>query len=163
MNETSRSTDHPAPLWRRLLALLYELLAVLAILFVIDMISLAITREQLDPTALWYRALLLLAVAGYFVLSWVRGGQTLGMRPWRLRLYDRGGGPVHLSRALLRFVILLAPMLLLGLAPWLGKPAAMAAPFIAWSAYLAVAAFDRRRRALHDLLSGTELRWAPPR
>ncbi len=27
----------------------------------------------------------------YAVLSWRRGGQTLGMRPWRLRVVDRQG------------------------------------------------------------------------
>ena len=34
-----------------------------------------------------------LLVGAYFVLSWGRGGQTMGMRPWRLRVLAADGKP----------------------------------------------------------------------
>ena len=33
-----------------------------------------------------------LLTGGYAVVSWRRGGQTLGMRPWRLRVFAADGG-----------------------------------------------------------------------
>lgn len=163
MNESNTTSALPAPLWRRLLALVYELLAVLAIILVTVMLCLVVTGGTLDRHAGWYRAILLLAVAAYFVWSWTRGGQTLGMRPWRLHLRMRGGGPIAWPRAVLRFAILAAPLLLTALQPVAGVVTAMVAPFMAWAVDLAVAAFDRRRRALHDILAGTELLYRPAR
>jgi uncharacterized RDD family membrane protein YckC len=158
MNE---STLLPAPLWRRLLALAYELLAVVAIIMVMVMACLLLTGGKLDPHAWWYRATLLAAVGAYFVISWIRGGQTLGMRPWRLRLRATDGGPVSTQRALLRFAILAAPLLLIALAPLTGTRSAMIAPFAAWIVYLAMAFVDPRHRTVQDLLSGTLLEYRP--
>lgn len=45
---------------------------------------------------------------------WVHGGQTLGMRAWRLRLQRRNGGNIFWQQALLRFLsggLWLIPML----------------------------------------------------
>jgi uncharacterized RDD family membrane protein YckC len=161
MNETTRSSELPAPFWRRLLALVYELLAVLAILFVTDMVCLLITRGQLDPHAAWYRAALLLAPAAYFLISWTRGGQSLGMRPWRLYLRTDTGTAPDLRRSILRFAILATPLLLLSIAPFAGPVAAMIAPFAAWALFLLPALFDRRHRALHDMLAGTWIVYRP--
>jgi uncharacterized RDD family membrane protein YckC len=68
--------------------------------------------------------------AAYFLWCWLRGGQTLAMKAWRIRLVD-----VTPRKALLRFVLAL---LLLPVS-------------IAW------ALFDRDRQFLHDRLSGTRL------
>lgn len=158
MNATTDSDERPAPLWRRLLALVYELLVVLAIVLVTVMLF---TLGRLDPHAWWYRALLLVVVEAYFVASWVRGGQSLGMRAWRLYLRSADGGTPDLARALLRFVILASPMLLLALGLVAGIGVALVAPFVAWALDLAVAAFDPRRRALHDILAGTWIAYRP--
>ncbi|GAP67121.1 hypothetical protein MBSD_n2437 [Mizugakiibacter sediminis] len=153
----------PAPLWRRLAALVYDLVAVLALVMVIGLLCQIATRGALIATQgghidapWWYPALQLAAVAAYFVLSWTRGGQTLGMRPWRLRVVAAGGAP-RPARALLRFAAAAAPLLLLALGRVLDVRQVLAAMALAWALDLAAAPFDRRRRALHDLLSGTEL------
>jgi uncharacterized RDD family membrane protein YckC len=73
-----------------------------------------------------------LSFAGYFLWSWLRGGQTLAMKAWRIRLVD-----VTPLRALLRFALALA------LVPTLIS--------IVWSF------FDRERQFLHDRLVGTRL------
>jgi len=87
-----------------------------------------------DATAGWLRYALQVLIcamfAAYFLWCWLRGGQTLAMKAWRIRLVD-----VTPRKALLRFV--LAVVLL---------PAS-----IAW------ALFDRERQFLHDRLAGTRL------
>ena len=87
-----------------------------------------------DATAGWLRYALQLFIgvvfASYFLWCWLRGGQTLAMKAWGIKLVD-----VTPRKALLRF--LLALLLL---------PAS-----IAW------ALFDRDRQFLHDRLAGTRL------
>jgi uncharacterized RDD family membrane protein YckC len=87
-----------------------------------------------DATAGWLRYALQLFIgavfAAYFLWCWLRGGQTLAMKAWHIRLVD-----VTPRKALLRFV--LALMLF---------PAS-----IVW------ALFDRDRQFLHDRLARTRL------
>ncbi len=158
MNDTN---ERPAPPWRRLVALLYELLVVAAILLVAVMASLLLTHGHLDVHAWWYRIALLVAIEAYFVVSWVRGGQTLGMRAWRLHLRSADGTALDPGRAMLRFALVASPLLLLGLAYVVGPRGGIAAPFVAWTLDLASVAFDWRRRALHDILAGTWVAYRP--
>jgi len=75
--------------------------------------------------------------AGYFLWCWLRGGQTLAMKAWHIRLVAPGRESVPPGKALLRFVlaVLLVPS---GIG-------------IVW------ALFDRERQFLHDRLAGTRL------
>lgn len=43
-------------------------------------------------------------VAGFFLWFWKRGGQTLGMRAWRLRIYSITEEPVGWGRLVLRLL-----------------------------------------------------------
>ena len=63
-----------------------------------------------------------------------------------------------LSLLIATIVLVAAPMLLLMLAPTLGLRATLWLLLAAWAAWFAVALFDPRRRALHDIVAGTELR-----
>jgi uncharacterized RDD family membrane protein YckC len=73
---------------------------------------------------------ILVVLAGYFLWSWLRGGQTLAMRAWKIRLVD-----VTPGKAITRFLV-----------------AATVLPLsILW------ALFDRDRQFLHDRLAGTRL------
>jgi len=75
--------------------------------------------------------LFLLAVfAAYFLWCWLRGGQTLAMRAWKIRLVD-----VTPGKAVARFLIAAATLPL----------------SILW------AFVDRDRQFLHDRLAGTRL------
>jgi len=158
------SSDLYCPLWRRLLALLYDLLAVVAMVMVVGYVCQRITGGNLISNdghahiAWWYQPLQALVVSAYFVISWLRGGQTLGMRPWRIRLRNAQGLAVSPMQALLRLLVAALPLLLLALAPWLGNRAAVWAVAIAWMVWFGVALFDSRRRALHDVIARTELR-----
>jgi uncharacterized RDD family membrane protein YckC len=85
----------------------------------------------------------LIVVAGaYFVWQWRRGGQTLPMKTWRLRVVTRAGTPLGLKHALFRFVFALAGC------------AAAGAGFL-W------AFVDREGLFLHDRLAGTRVIFVP--
>ena len=43
-------------------------------------------------------------VIGFFLWFWKHGGQTIGMRAWRLRLYSMNDKPVGYGRLLIRLV-----------------------------------------------------------
>lgn len=167
MSTPRLTTDLPCPLWRRLFALVYDLLIVLALLMVVGLLCQLATGGQLIRTGAqtlipaWYPALQGVVLAAYFISSWLRGGQTLGMRPWRIRLCRDDGGPLTLRQALIRLLAAAAPMLLLMLAPMIGLHAMLWVLLIAWAAWFVPALFDPRRRAVHDLLAGTELRRLP--
>ena len=92
------------------------------------------------------RALLQLLVVltpiAYFAGSWVRGGQTIGARAWRIQVVAMDGGPVSFAAAIARLFAGLVAWLPAGLGVW-------------WSL------FDRQRLAWHDRLSGTRLAYAP--
>ena len=154
----------PCPLWRRLLALVYDLLIVVALVMVVGLLCQLATGGRLIHTGAhavvppWYQALQGAVVAAYFISSWRRGGQTLGMRPWRIRVCRTDGGTLSLRQALVRALAAAAPALLLALAPLLGLHAVLWVLLLAWALWFAPALFDPRRRALHDLAAGSELR-----
>ena len=161
---SATATDVYCPLWRRLIALVYDLLAVVAIVMVVGYVCQRVTGGTLVSTdghphiAWWYQPLQAVIVSAYFLASWLRGGQTLGMRPWRIRVTDADGRRITPPQAISRLLAAAAPMLLLGLAPWIGARAAAWSMFVAWAAWFGVAALDSRKRALHDLVARTELR-----
>ncbi|MFC5527221.1 RDD family protein [Rhodanobacter ginsengisoli] len=169
MNPDTQVPSHPArpcPLWRRLLALVYDLLIVIAIVMVVGLLCQLATGGQLIQTGArtvipaWYRPLQGVVVAAYFISSWMRGGQTVGMRPWHIRLTRADGGAPTLQQALLRVLVAAAPLLLLMLQPMLGLHATLWTVLTVWAGWFAVALFDPRRRALHDIVAATELRLA---
>lgn len=165
MTDTPPATAvfHPAALWRRLAGLVYDLVAVLAIVMVVGMLGQLVTGGHLVDTrgdvsiAWWYRPLQYLVVVAYFVVSWLRGGQTLGMRPWRMRLRMADGTPVTPRAALLRAATVSLPLLTLTLGHVLSPRTAMLGAGVLWLACFAFALVDRHRRGLHDLAAGTVL------
>jgi uncharacterized RDD family membrane protein YckC len=134
----------PAGFWRRVAALIYDGLLLIALLMVFTGLTLFFTHGNalLPETAgSWtyvYRAGLVLVIAAYFVGNWLHSGQTLGMRAWRLWVVDERGTRLRWGPALLRFA--------LAVAAW--TPAALG---VLW---LFV---DPERLAIHDRLAKTRL------
>lgn len=147
MNSAPSAT--PAHLGWRLLAIVYDSLPIVALWFLASVVVLALRggAPVLPWTAaFWLQNLVLWALTGlYMVESWRRGGQTLGMRPWRLKVVDEDG--LTATRTVLWRRYALATLSL----------AAAGLGFL-WSL------LDGERRSLHDLGSGTRLvRMRPPR
>ena len=86
-----------AGILRRLGAMIYDLLLLLALMMVATGVLLpltggeAITSERFGAWEYAYRGLLLVIVIAFFGIFWTRRGQTLGMVAWRLRLEREDG------------------------------------------------------------------------
>jgi uncharacterized RDD family membrane protein YckC len=149
------ATDRPASLllWR-LLALLYDLFPALALwmlagtLFTVGYtLSGHAERDNIAPFSVlqWVLWLCCWIVTGlYATLSWRRGGQTLGMRPWRLQVTRTDGTAPTRRQLWLRYAVGTVSVLLGGLGLW-------------WSL------IDRQRLTWHDRASGTRMRRLPKR
>lgn len=135
---TAKASARPAHLGWRLLALLYDTVVSIAILFTISALSLALKpdHQPVQPGSLASYGVFAAIWAGiglYATASWRRGGQTIGMKPWRLKVVAADGGRPDWRALLIRYAV---ASLSLGAA-------------LLWSL------IDRERRGLHDLASGT--------
>ncbi|WP_280548687.1 MULTISPECIES: RDD family protein [unclassified Halomonas] len=105
----------PAGLGRRLGAMLYDGLLVLAIWIVMASAHLAVVRLVLEVPAeqvgtgpalvLSLRLLLAVSAFAFFAFFWTRGGMTLGMQAWRLRVQTLDGCSITALQALQRFLV----------------------------------------------------------
>jgi len=131
---------HPAHLGWRLIAIVYDLLPLMALWFVTSLaIYLLDGQKEVQPGSLGARvelAVLWLVTGAYFVLSWRRGGHTLGMRAWRLKVLGADGRPASWKALWIRYAVAGASLLALGLG-------------FVWTL------FDPERRSWHDLASRT--------
>jgi len=140
MNQTSldeKPIAKPAHLGWRLMALLYDAVISIALLMCSSAIVVLINQgSPVTPGGLSAFAAFLFfwVILGiYAICSWRYGGQTLGMRPWRLKVLTLEGKVPSWRALCLRYSI---ASLTFGLGAL-------------WSF------FDADRRALYDLASGT--------
>jgi len=110
----SPSQPKPASLFRRLAALLYDSLLLLAVWFVAIAILLPFTGGQAIQHNPFLTTYLLFISFFFYSWFWMHGGQTLGMRSWKLQLRNMNPGPITLWQALLRFMVAIPSALLLG-------------------------------------------------
>lgn len=132
-----------APFWRRLAALFYDLLVLISIWMVAAaLVLLAFDGEVdvVDQPSMYHfvlQGVLLALSAFYFVISWSRGGQTIGMRAWKVRIVDADGHSPTVPRSLLRFGLALVSLI--------------AGFGFIWCL------FDADRRAWHDVMVKTKM------
>jgi len=100
---------------RRMIAAVYDWLLVIALMMIVSTPVIAMLGDAISPANPFYRIAMLLVAGAFFTGFWSHGGQTLGMKAWRLRLRRRDGAPVTLARAVLRFVYASAALLAGGL------------------------------------------------
>ncbi|MCG8535319.1 MAG: RDD family protein [Pseudomonadales bacterium] len=115
-------TDYPsASLFRRLASMVYDALIVVALWFLIATIYLAAagvnderSAQQLQITLFPF---LLVGTFAFYYWFWSRGGQTLGMRAWRLQVVNGNldGRPVNLFQCLSRFLMAILSLSCFGL------------------------------------------------
>jgi uncharacterized RDD family membrane protein YckC len=106
VNDAAHSVEPmPAGLGRRFGAIGYDALLLVAVLFVGTAVLLPFTGgEAIRAGDVWYTAYLVALSFGYFGWFWTHGGQTLGMRSWRLRLVGANQDRASWRQALVRFV-----------------------------------------------------------
>jgi uncharacterized RDD family membrane protein YckC len=134
----------PASLLKRLAAFCYDLLLLGAVIFCYTWLLLLLRGgREIPPGTLWFEVTLVAIGTVFFCGFWTHGGQTLGMRAWRIRVVRADGGPIDWPRALLRLLAAIVAALPLGLGLWWG-----------W--------LDAERRGWHDRLAGTRVVRAEP-
>ncbi len=70
---------------------------------------------SIPPGNLFYQAALVATTGCFFIGFWVRGGQTLGMRAWRLQVQQRSGEALTWRIGVIRFAAGVLSTLPLGL------------------------------------------------
>ena len=129
----------PCGLFRRLAIMFYDFAIVISLLMLATLLALLVGFR--DPMAMKdpvYTAYLLSIWFIYLTWCWHKGGMTVGMRAWRVRIEDENGNRPSWGKSTIRF---LAALL---------STAAAGIGFL-W------ALGDSRNRTWHDLLSGTRL------
>ena len=123
--------------WRRFAAVFYDFVLLIALFFVATALLLpfnageAFTRQQV-----FYPIYLLVISFVFYGWFWTHGGQTLGMRAWKIKVLTHDGQPINWTQAGLRFLAAIVSWLALGLG-------------FVWIF------FDKNHRAWHDQLSKT--------
>jgi len=146
------STPHaPVTLFKRLMAIIYDLFLLIAICFMTaSIVSIfttylfndlnAITKEH--PYYLLNQIILLSTIFitgfAFYVWFWSHGGQTLGMKTWMLRLVSNDGREINRKQAAIRALAAVLSWSFLGLG-------------FLWCL------FDSEKRTWHDILSASHL------
>jgi len=123
----------------RLFALCYDLVLLFGVLFIITAIlNVMLGPDTIQSSKIIFPISLLLICYFYFVWHWVRGGQTLGMKAWKLIVKTRNGAHLDWRIASKRFFLALITNSLFGLG-------------LLWSL------FDTNKNTLYDKLADTLL------
>lgn len=99
----SARTPQACALPRRVGAMVYDALIVLALWMLSTFPVVIVSGREVDDGSWSFRLYLALVALGYFHLSWHRHAQTLGMRAWKIRLCP-GREDWSLLRSVQRFV-----------------------------------------------------------
>jgi uncharacterized RDD family membrane protein YckC len=99
----SAPLPRPAGLLRRLGAMLYDALIVVA-LWMTTAWPIVITLHDSPMMRPLLQSVLFIELFAFFAYFWVWRGQTIGMLAWHLRVESDDGAPLRLGQALLRFV-----------------------------------------------------------
>lgn len=161
--ERLRAHALPTPgIARRMAAFVYEGVLLLGVVFVAGFLYSTLTRQDhalRGQTGLQVFVFVVLAV--YFVTFWSRGGQTVAMRAWDVRLVKSDGTAVTRWRALARYLLSwlwFAPALIAArLASLHGTAEIFTLMIVGVLTYAALAFIHPQRQFLHDALCGTRL------
>lgn len=143
--------DIPVSLFKRLMAIVYDVLLLTALLFTVGVLVAGIMTFALnDGNAItaehpFYIISQIIILCILFCVSflffswfWMHGGQTLGMRTWRIQLVSVDDSAISWKQSAFRFMAAIISWLVFGLG------------FI-W------VLFDKEKRSWHDVFSATKL------
>ena len=132
------------PLWRRLLAVIYDLILLSATLIVATFPVIAFNGGQAitpHPLFISYLCMIIILFYGGF---WRYGGQTLGMKAWHIYLLSTNTSPLNWPRILLR--------LMMTVLAWLCLAIGILLPY-----------YNNKYRAWPDRISQTTYHYQPPK
>ena len=152
---------------RRLAAFVYEGVLLFGVTMLTGLLYAGLTQQRhaLQGKA-GLQAFMFVVLGIYFVWFWSRGGQTVAMQAWNIRLVMADGRPVSQARALMRYLLAwLWFMPALATAFWADLQGPGAATTLLLAGVLTYAALTRLRpdrQFWHDAVCGTRLiDWRP--
>ena len=138
---TEFTSSGPRPgrcgLTRRLAAIVYDGLLLIALWMIATALIVIPSGQEIRADSTLFQLYLLGVAWAYLAVCWRHGGQTLGMKAWRIRLTGNQQ-PITWLATVVRFIVALASLLSFGIG-------------FLWSL------FHPRRATWHDLASGTFL------
>ena len=106
----------PPHFFRRLAAISYDLLLLIAILFIATSVALPLQDgEAFTPNSLSYSLYLLGVSFLFYAWFWTKSGQTLGLLAWKLQVCHTDGSLITWKQALIRFIVAIVSWAALGL------------------------------------------------
>jgi len=124
--------------FRRLAAQIYDFILLIALLFIATALLLPFTSGEavIPQQTLIYRIYLTVISFFFYGWFWTHGGQTLGLRAWKIKVLTLDQKPVSWTQALFRFATAIVSWFFCGLG-------------FLWMLV------DRNKRSWHDHLSKT--------
>ncbi len=93
-----------AGVFRRIAACCYDVLLLSAVWMAVTLTIVIVREGAAVPTGqLTYQLMLLTTAALFYIVCWTRGGQTLGMRAFRLKIERESGEPLDVRTGIVRF------------------------------------------------------------
>lgn len=157
----------------RLLAIVYDGMLILAMLFLVGLIlsvvgtllllEVGATQEQAQKLPLWYQngvmsPSFVLTLVGFYGLFWRKSGQTLGMQTWRLKTITNSGALLTWGQSFLRIVCAcVVPMVcgLVGALLYGSRVAILMSGAVGFLLNYMFCCIHPKGLAIHDLLSNT--------
>jgi len=131
----------PPGIIKRLAVIIYDLLLLIAVLFLATLILLPFQESHLfQPNSWQYSVYLLLVSFLFYGWFWTKSGQTLGLLAWKLRVADNNGQNISWQQALIRFATAILSWGIFGLG-------------ILW------VLFNKDRLTWYDIASKSRLYW----
>ncbi|MDA0954492.1 MAG: RDD family protein [Proteobacteria bacterium] len=118
------SAQNSPPVWRHMLALLYDTFLIIPLIMAANALLMAIyvnlfmnfdTTQEIRLPAGAVQVVVILCIALFYWIFWRRGGQTLGMQAWRIKLVSNEGAQLTTPQIALRLVGALLSGLILGI------------------------------------------------
>ena len=157
----------------RVVAILYDGMLILALLFlvgtVLTVIGTLLTMQtgtesaQAQSLPTWYQNFIMtpsfvLTLVGFYGMFWRRGGQTLGMQTWRLKTVNNAGHLLTWAQSFKRILAAcLMPVLCVIIGSLIGGSRAvlLTSAFFGFIFNYIFCLFNRRGLAVQDMLSNT--------
>lgn len=118
MTESIKPHCRPS-LFRHVAIMVYDCLLLLSVLLTASLLAVAINEGEAIEASNVLFLLYLIGVSSFFYCwFWTHGGQTLGMRTWKVRLISQTQQPITWRQACLRFLSSILAWLPLGLGFW---------------------------------------------
>ena len=133
--------ESPPGLFKRIAVIVYDALLLIAVLFLATLVLLPFQENNtFEPNSWLYSVYLLTVSFVFYGWFWTRGGQTLGLMAWKLRVADVNGQHITWKQALIRFTVAIFSWGLCGLG-------------VVWML------FNKQHLMWHDIASNSCLHW----